>query len=220
MNGGVFMQVIEAINARRSTRAFLPDPVEKDKLIAVLEAAARAPSWANSQPWESFVATGETLSRIKKGYLEKYATKTPPTPETPLPAAWTQAAKDRRRLLDERMARICGDAVKQFGALNQNMFNAPAVAFICVDKILSHWSLYDVGAYAQNLALAAVENGLGAMSAITLALYPDILRRELRIPDKLKVTIGVAIGYIDKANKINDFVSERVPFDVTTHFFD
>ncbi|MDR2089364.1 MAG: nitroreductase [Clostridiales Family XIII bacterium] len=214
------MYVIEAIRARRSTRAFRPDPVERDKLAAILEAAARAPSWANSQPWETFVATGRTLARIKEGYLEKYASKTPPAPETPFPAAWTQAAKDRRNRLNDGMVRACGDAAKQFGALNQGMFNAPAVAYVCIDKVLSPWSLYDAGAYAQSLMLAAFEEGLGTISAITLALYPDVLRREMHIPDNLKVTIGIAIGYIDKENKINDFVSERAPFDETTHFFD
>ncbi|MDR2131800.1 MAG: nitroreductase [Clostridiales Family XIII bacterium] len=214
------MNVIEAINERRSTRAFLPDPVERDKLTAILEAAARAPSWANSQPWEVFVATGATLERIKAGYLEKYASKTPPATDMPMPPAWTQAAKDRRQGLSDGMARVCGEAAKRFGALNREMFNAPAVVFVCMDKVLSHWSLYDIGAYAQNLMLAAVENGLGAIPAITLVLYPDVLRREMRIPDNLKVTIGIAIGHIDKAHRINDFSSERVPFDEATHFFD
>ncbi|MDR2770497.1 MAG: nitroreductase [Clostridiales Family XIII bacterium] len=213
------MNVIEALNARHSTRAFLADPVEKEKLIAVLEAAARAPSWANSQPWEAFVAAGETLRRIKKAYLDKYAAKEAPAPETPIPAAWPQASKDRRKLLDEGLARTCGEAAKQFGALNRNMFNAPAVVFVCMDKTLSPWSLYDIGAYAQSLMLAALEQGLGAIPAITLALYPDVLRREMNIPDNLKMTIGIALGYIDKANGINGFVSERAPFEETTHFF-
>jgi nitroreductase len=56
------------LNARRSTRAFLSVPVEKDKLTAVLEVAVRTPSWSISQPWEVFVATGDTLDRIRKGY--------------------------------------------------------------------------------------------------------------------------------------------------------
>jgi nitroreductase len=214
------MNVIEALYARHSTRAFLAEPVEKDKLIAVLEAAVRAPSWANSQPWEAFVATGATLDRIKKAYLEKYAAKEAPAPETPLPVAWPQASKDRRKLLSDGMAHACGDAVKQFGALNRSMFNAPAVVFVCMDKLLSEWSLYDVGAYAQTLMLAALEKGLGTIPAITLVLYPDVLRREMNIPDNLKVTIGVAIGYIDRQHRINDFVSERVPFGETTHFLD
>lgn len=116
------------------------------------------------------------------------------------------------------MVRDCGDAVEQFGALNQSMFNAPAVIFICMDKILSEWSLFDIGAYSQNIMLAALELGLSTIPAITLVLYPDVLRQELKIPDNLKITIGIAIGYADKDNKINNFKSSRKPVNETVNF--
>jgi nitroreductase len=207
------MNVIEALKRRRSVRAFLPAPVEREKLIAVLEAAARTPSWANSQPWEIFVATGAALDRIKKGYAANYANKAAAAPETPPPIAWTEAAIKRREQLQPDMRRDCGEAVQQFGALNQTMFGAPAVIYLCMDKVLSQWSLYDIGAYAQSLMLAAAEYGLGTIPAMTLTLFPDILRRELRIPDNLKVTIGIAMGYIDKQHGINKFVSARTPVE-------
>lgn len=214
------MNVIEAINMRHSTRAFLSKPVEKEKLNAVLEVAARTPSWANSQPWEVFVATGDTLNRIKNGYKQKYADKAIVAPETPRPAAWPQAAKKRLQQLHPDMVRDCGDAVEQFGTLNQSMFNAPAVIYVCMDKVLSEWSLYDIGAYSQSIMLAAIEHGLATIPAITLVLYPDVLRSELKIPDNLKLTIGIAIGYADKGNKINNFVSSRSPLSETVHFCD
>ncbi|HWS41740.1 MAG TPA: nitroreductase [Pseudoflavonifractor sp.] len=214
------MNVKDALNARRSVRAFLPTPVEKDKLAAVLETAVRAPSWANSQPWEVFVATGDTLARIKKGYQEKYASKAAAAPETPRPAQWPQAAKKRLQQFRPDMARDCGDAVEQFGLLNQTMFHAPAVIYICMDRVLSEWSLYDIGAYSHGLMLAAIEQGLSTIPAITLVLYPDVLRRELKIPDHLKITIGIAIGYPDKENRINNFVSSRSPLSETVRFFD
>ena len=214
------MDVIEALNARHSTRAFLPTPVEKEKLTAVLEAAARTPSWANSQPWEVFVATGATLDRIRAGYQQKYAEKAQPAPETPRPAQWSEAAKERQRQIHPGMIRDCGEAAGQFGALNQAMFFAPAVIYICMDKVLSEWSLYDIGAYSQSVMLAAVEKGLATIPAITLMHYPDVLRREMNIPDHLKLTIGIAIGYADQSHGINKFVSDRSPLSETVHFFD
>ena len=93
------MNVIEAITSRHSTRAFLPKPVERDKLDAVLTAAVRTPSWANTQPWEIFVAAGNTLERIRKGYQQKYEEKAPAVPETPRPAEWTEACQNRTKQL-------------------------------------------------------------------------------------------------------------------------
>jgi nitroreductase len=214
------MNVIDAINTRRSTRAFLSKPVERDKLNAVLAAAVRTPSWANTQPWELFVVTGDTLDRIKRGYREKYANKAPEEPETPRPAEWGESAKKRLQQLRPDMQRDCGDAVKHFALLNQTMFNAPVVVYICMDKMLSEWSLYDVGAYSQSFMLAAMEQGLSTIPAITLTLFPDILRRELHIPDQLKVTIGIAVGYADRENGINNFISSRSPLDDTIRYFE
>ncbi len=214
------MNVKDALNTRRSTRAFLSIPVEKDKLTNIFEAAVRTPSWGNTQPWEIFVATGETLDKIKKGYHQKYASKAPAAPEIARPAEWTESAKKHLQQLHPDMVRDCGEAVGQFGLLNQTMFNASAVIYICMDKILSEWSLYDIGAYSQSLMLAAIEQGLSTIPAITLVLYPDVLRRELKIPDNLKITIGIAIGYADKENGINNFVSGRSSLDETVHFLD
>ena len=214
------MTAIETLAIRHSVRAFLPKAVEGDKLRAVFEAARKTPSWANSQPWEVFVATGETLAKIKSAYQESYANSIRANPETPRPEEWTEEAVGRRNQLQPGMLRDCGEAAGQFGMLNQKMFYAPAVAYICMDKVLSRWSLYDIGAYAQSVMLAATHYGLGTIPAITLTHFPEILHRELEIPDNLNVTIGIAIGYEDTQNKINNFVSERESVDSAVRFLD
>jgi nitroreductase len=214
------MNVTEAINWRHSIRAFLPKPVEREKLDAVLAASVRAPSCANTQPWEIFAATGDTLERIKTGYKQKYESKAPAAPETPPPSEWPEAEQKRIQQLHPDMERMCGSAVKRFAELNQTMFGAPGVVYVCMDKTLSEWSLYDIGAYSQTFMLAALEQGLSTIPAITLTLYPDVLRSELKIPDNLKITIGIAVGYTDKGNSINNFVSARKPLDETIRFFE
>jgi len=214
------MNVNDALVARRSIRAFKDTPVEREKLTAIFEAAVRTPSWANSQPWDVFVASGETLKRIKAAYAENYANAVPVALETPRPTQWPDSALERQRGLGPDMVRDCGDAVEQFGKLNQTMFNAPTVIFLCMDEILSHWGLYDVGAYSQSVMLAAIELGLGTIPAIQVVNYPDILHRELGIPDNLKVAIGIAIGYTDEDNAINNFHSSRSPLSETVRFCD
>jgi len=46
------MEIIEAINAMYSVRAFKSDPVPKHLLEELLTVAQRTPSWANTQTWE------------------------------------------------------------------------------------------------------------------------------------------------------------------------
>jgi len=49
------VEVIEAIETRRSIRRYTPESVGKEELNTVLEAARWAPSWANTQCWRFIV---------------------------------------------------------------------------------------------------------------------------------------------------------------------
>lgn len=49
------MDVVEAIETRRSIRTYTKDPVSDDELEPLLRAAMYAPSAANSQPWHFIV---------------------------------------------------------------------------------------------------------------------------------------------------------------------
>ena len=59
------MTVNEALASRRSVRDFLPTPVSGDVIRRVLEAAARAPSGGNVQPWHIDVVAGARLDELK-----------------------------------------------------------------------------------------------------------------------------------------------------------
>lgn len=55
------MDIFTAIESRRSHRAFIERPVERDKILTILKAAAWAPSPANRQPWEFTVVTSKAV---------------------------------------------------------------------------------------------------------------------------------------------------------------
>ena len=190
------MTVKEALAARRSMRAFKSRPVERDKLRAILEAALRTPSWANSQPWQIVVAEGAALERVRAGYAKCYADGVPASPEVSRPEQWPEACKARQRGLRPKMVQDCGDAADQFGVLNQRMFDAPCVIFLCMDNMRGHWSLYDLGAFSQSVMLAAEEGW--HHSGHHARQYPEVLRRELPIPENAKIAIGIAIGYAER----------------------
>lgn len=58
---------IDVILKRRSIRKFTDQPLEREKLIQLLEAAMAAPSAMNGQPWEFVVVTDkEVIDRLRK----------------------------------------------------------------------------------------------------------------------------------------------------------
>jgi len=61
------MDVTEAIQKRVTIRRWKPMPVEKEKIVKVLEAGRRAPSWGNVQPWRFIVVQ----DRARIGELAK-----------------------------------------------------------------------------------------------------------------------------------------------------
>jgi nitroreductase len=58
------MELMEALRTRRSVRRWTTDPVPDEQLEALVEAAARAPSGGNTQPW-AFVVIRDR-ARLKR----------------------------------------------------------------------------------------------------------------------------------------------------------
>ncbi len=54
------MDIYNVIHNRRSIRKYKPDPIPKEKIIKILEAARVAPSWANKQCWRFVLVEEET----------------------------------------------------------------------------------------------------------------------------------------------------------------
>jgi len=64
------MDFIELVNKRYSVRAYKSDPVEKEKLLSVLDAARLAPTASNRQPFKIIVTK---TSRKKTKLLSIYS---------------------------------------------------------------------------------------------------------------------------------------------------
>ena len=57
------------LRARRSIRAFRPDPVPEALVRELLQEASRAPSGTNIQPWKVHVVAGEVRDRLEREVL-------------------------------------------------------------------------------------------------------------------------------------------------------
>jgi nitroreductase len=216
------LNVIEALNTRSSTRAFKPEPVSKETLMKILVAANQTPSWANTQPWEIYVAGGEALDRIRQGNLAHETA--PRNPDLPAPAKWPEHLQKRMEASMAARLQYLGiardDKVGRQAQFQNNLkcFAAPVVIYLCFDKSLAPWSLFDLGAYSMNIMLAAQEQGLGSIPAFNLVLFPDVIRQELEIPANLAIALGIALGYSDPQNPTNKYRSSRRSLQEVIHF--
>jgi len=209
------MNVVDALNTRFTCRAFKSDPVGRRTLEKVMAAALKSPSWANTQPWDVYVAGGEVLDRLREAYVANLKNCVARNPELAAPKQWPPKLLMRMETLRaERMAtleRVCLDksVLKELSEMNYHFFNAPVVAYICMDRALTPWSIYDLGLFSQSLMLAAGHFGLDSAPAVTFVAHPDLIRKELNIPEDLQIIIGIALGYADAEHPQNKFRSPR-----------
>ena len=90
---------------------------------------------------------------------------------------------------------------------------APVVAIVCLHQDLGWADAMSVGMYVQTLLLGLTARGLGSCCEVSLAAYPDIIRKELGIPPELVIICGVAIGYTDFDFPANRLRVERAPVE-------
>jgi nitroreductase len=218
------MDVSAALRNRRTVRAFLDRPVPRETVDVILEDALRTPSWANTQPWEIWVAGGEALERIRRASMERTQKKVPSQPDLPFPGGWPEACRERTKQLTSGRAAVAGTTTddpafhRDFLEANRRFFGAPCVVYLCMDRSLGQWSVFDLGALSQSIMLAAQERGVDSAEAINLVCYPDLLRAELGIPDHLLIVIGIGLGYVDPEGPEDAFRSERSPLADVVRF--
>jgi nitroreductase len=218
------LDTIEAVNQRRSIRAYKSDPVPDDVLRKIMELALRAPSGSNVQPWECIVVRGKKLDEIKQVFTEKSTEL--PNFDFYMPFQYPEPYNTRRKGVLKGLMALKGiereDKEKrmQFTMDGNRMWGAPAVIYICTDASLYRqgenvnvWPLFDCGLLAENIMLLATAHGLGTAPLIQAAIYADEVRRILGIPESKLIMLGIAIGYADLTDPVNSFRSERAPMD-------
>ena len=72
------MEVYEAVQKRKSVRAYEPTPIPKEIMNRVLEAAWVSPSANNSQPWHFIIVTDpEKRKALSQGLYAKFVHEAP-----------------------------------------------------------------------------------------------------------------------------------------------
>jgi len=218
------MNVTEALHSRYTCRSFKAQPLEKEKILAILEAANRAPSWANTQPWEIFVAGGAVLEGLRKACLKNFRQGLPGNSDIPRAEEWPSSIADRIKSLmaarskDLGIDRADGATRKAMAERTHRFFGAPIVLYLCMDRSLTSWSMHDLGMMSQSIMLAAEERGIASAIAYNMVIYPDLIRKAIGIPEELAIVIAIALGYADDGDPQNVFHSPRRSMEEVVRF--
>lgn len=78
------MELVEAIQGRRSIRKYRSDPISDDLLQKVIEAVRWSPSWANTQCWELIIVRDPKVKSDLASTLPKGNPALPSMTEAPL----------------------------------------------------------------------------------------------------------------------------------------
>ncbi|WP_375268487.1 nitroreductase [Phenylobacterium sp.] len=211
------MNVTQAVAQRVSIRAFKPDPVSGALVREILEAAARAPSGGNLQPWRVHALAGAPLEALKEKVRANPFGETPEYDVYP-PNLW-EPFRTRRFQCGEDLYATIGipreDKAARLAQLAKNgeLFGAPVGLFFSLDRKVGPPQWSDVGMYMQTVMLLATERGLSTCAQEYWARYPQTLAETLNLPQDHMIFSGMALGYADEAAPINTLRTRRDPFE-------
>lgn len=173
------MDLFEAIRQRRSVRRYLPDPVKREDILSILDAANRAPSAMNRRQWEFIIVTGKKIGEMGESFrriIEEYTKN------------WETSRMKGSPFSREDFIRFAAT----YGG-------APVVIVVLTDaaqtKDFRRANLESASAALENLLLAATALGLGTCW-MTGPLQDELsLRRILEIPTGKEIVAVTPLGY-------------------------
>ncbi len=217
-------EVFDAVvAARRSLRAFLPQPASTETLEAVFTVAQRAPSNCNTQPWQVHVVSGAQLETFRGEMPDRFMNGNF-SMDFPYDGTYEGIYKERQHgaaqaLYDAvSIAREDKAARHEQFMRNFTFFDAPHVAFLFLPEPFGLREAADLGMYAQTLMLALTAHGMGSCPQTALSFQADYVREALGIDAGNKLVFGISFGYPDPDAPANSCVTHRGPLSETVTF--
>ncbi len=188
--------LFEALHTLSSVRTFRPDAIPDAAIQQILEAATRAPSARNAQPWCFVVVRATEPKRaVARLYLSAWE-------HAQIYTAAVDADADIKSGADY------GRMMRSVDALARCLHEVPLLVFACLDTrrlgpladssggILSPQSAYaSIFPAVQNLMLAARGLGIGSTLTTVFASVEAELREVLDIPPHVHLAALVPLGY-------------------------
>ena len=191
--------IMDTLYTRRSIRRYTTQPVSPDLIEQLLDAAIRAPSAHNRQPW-------------------RFAVVTTPAIKTRLADAMGARLRADRLQAGDRAEEVDRDVARS----HDRIVAAPVVIVACLsmtdmdrypdDRRAAFertMAVQSVAASIQNMLLEATVLGLGACWMCAPLFCPDVVRTALELPDDWEAQALITIGYAAEEGKLKDRVDFR-----------
>ncbi|CAJ0703742.1 Nitrobenzene nitroreductase [Ralstonia wenshanensis] len=222
--------VDQAITSRRSVRAFLPTPVAREDIEAILDVARRAPSGSNTQPWKVYVLTGESKARLSESVLAAYDHPEADSlhrEEYPYyPRTWIDPYQSRRRKVGWDLYGLLGieradkERMHAQHARNFRFFDAPVGIIFTIDRVMEQGSWLDYGMFLEAVMVAARARGIDTCPQAAFTQFHRIIAEHLALTEDEMVVCGMSMGYANLAAIENTLITERAPVSDFTRFLD
>ena len=217
--------VAEAIRSRRSIRRFLPVPVPRETVEALLALSARAPSGTNVQPWKIYALAGDAREALSNAILAEYASGRKAEREFDYyPKEWAEPWLSRRREVGLGLYQLLGIAkgdkerMTEQAGRNYRFFDAPVGLILTMNRKLGRGMLLDYGIFIGNFLVAARALGLDTCVQAAFADYPEVVRETLGIAGEEIIVCGISLGHADPDAPENRLVTKREPVSEFTEF--
>jgi nitroreductase len=219
-----------AIASRRSIRAFLPTPVPRETVERILAVASRAPSGTNTQPWNVYVLTGETLQSLSRRLVAAYDDPEERARHTEeyayYPTEWRSPFIERRRKIGWDLYTLLGIAKTDKARMhaqhrrNYQFFGAPVGLMFTIDRIMRQGSWLDFGMFLEAVMVGSRAHGLDTCPQAAFTPFHRIVIEAIGAPANEQLVCGMSLGVADPDAIENTLVTEREPVANFTHFLD
>jgi nitroreductase len=208
--------VDSVLRARRSLRAYTPEPVPRALLEELLEVAASAPSNSNTQPWRVHALTGAPKEALGAALVAAFHEGSlPPSPHfpDPLPPEYTQRQQDFGARYYQSLGIDVSDMASrtQQTARNFGFFGAPVGLIFTIDRRLAPHSWLDLGLLVQNVMIAATARGLGTCPQVSFARFHPVIARHLALGENELTVCGMSLGHPQQDAAVNHIAMPRRP---------
>ena len=178
----------EVMFTQRAIRYWVEEPVSRELIERVIEAASKAPSGSNHQPWMFVVADRDPVKTSLAEALRDYYE------EGPLKTLVESSQKT-----EDSSQRLMMSGAENFFT---NLRTAPAIIIPCLYKLTSPTSEMNtlvagssIYLAVQNMLLAARALGLGTLMTTSHSLIEEVIRDVCKIPDDAQPAALIPIGF-------------------------